>query len=66
MLGGVCAGLGRYFKLDPVFVRLGFVLLTIHGGVGPLIYIALMIVMPLETSVSATESQIEIEIQEER
>lgn len=25
-LGGVCAGLGRYFKVDPVWVRLGFFL----------------------------------------
>ena len=28
MIGGVCGGLGKYFKIDPTLVRLAFVLLT--------------------------------------
>ncbi len=49
MLGGVCSGLGRYLKIDPIFVRLGFILLSIHGGVGPLLYLLLLILMPLDS-----------------
>ena len=29
---GVCAGLGSYFNLDPVFIRVLFVLLTLFSG----------------------------------
>jgi phage shock protein C len=51
MLGGVCGGLGRYLKIDPVLVRLGFVLLTIYGGIGPVLYLLLLILMPLDSDV---------------
>lgn len=46
MLGGVCAGLGQYLGLDPIFIRIFFVLLTIGGGAGVLIYILLWILIP--------------------
>jgi phage shock protein C len=48
MIGGVCGGLGRYFKIDPTLVRLAFVLLTLAGGSGVLVYFILWIVMPRE------------------
>ena len=51
MLGGVCSGLGRYLKIDPVLVRLSFVLLTIHGGVGPLLYLLLLVLMPMDSTI---------------
>ncbi len=50
MVGGVCGGLARYFDVDPVLVRLAFVLFTLAGGAGPLIYLVLLILMPLDTS----------------
>jgi phage shock protein C len=49
MIGGVCGGLGRYLKIDPVLVRLGFVLLTLYGGAGPLLYLLLLVLMPLDS-----------------
>jgi phage shock protein C len=48
MLGGVCAGLGKYFGIDPTIVRLIMVLLVISGGSGIFLYIVLWIVMPRE------------------
>ncbi len=51
MIGGVCGGLGRYFKVDPTLVRLIFVLLTLAGGSGVLIYFILWIVIPREDMV---------------
>src|SRR5579863_6084093 len=48
MVGGVCAGLGRYFDVNPVFYRVGFVILTLLGGAGILVYGAAVLVMPNE------------------
>lgn len=37
-IGGVCSGLGRYFDIDTVLVRIGFVVLALIGGGGVLAY----------------------------
>ncbi len=46
ILGGVCAGLANYLRLDPAIVRILFVLITFGWGAGPLLYIILWIVLP--------------------
>ncbi|WP_440946750.1 PspC domain-containing protein [Methanosarcina sp. T3] len=51
MLFGVCSGLGKYFGIDPTFVRLLFVLLALVNGIGIILYIILAIIMPSEESV---------------
>ncbi|MCQ2911530.1 MAG: PspC domain-containing protein [Clostridia bacterium] len=43
---GVCGGVGEYFNIDPTFVRLGFVLFTMAGGSGLLLYLIMAIIMP--------------------
>jgi phage shock protein PspC (stress-responsive transcriptional regulator) len=48
MLAGVSGGLGRYFDLNPTVFRVGFVVLTLLGGAGVLIYLAAALVMPGE------------------
>ena len=48
MLIGVCGGLGRYFDLNPTVFRVGFVVLTLLGGAGVLVYLAAALVMPAE------------------
>lgn len=46
-IGGVCAGLGEYFGLDPVFFRIGFVLITLFPpGCGVLIYLIMWFIVP--------------------
>jgi phage shock protein PspC (stress-responsive transcriptional regulator) len=47
-IAGVAGGLGRYFDLNPNVFRLGFVILTILGGAGVLVYLAAVLVMPVE------------------
>lgn len=47
-LGGVCGGLADYFNIDPVLVRIIFVLVFIYGGAGLLVYLILWIVIPKE------------------
>jgi phage shock protein C len=44
-LSGVCSGIGNYFNLDPMLVRIGFVLATLFGFGSPiLIYILIALV----------------------
>ena len=49
-LGGVAAGLGRYFDVNPLVYRIAFAVLALAGGTGLLLYIAAWLVMPNETS----------------
>jgi len=53
MIWGVCGGLAHYFNIDPVVVRLIFVLTTIFWGFGLIVYIILAIVVPLESSTTS-------------
>jgi phage shock protein PspC (stress-responsive transcriptional regulator) len=48
MLAGVSGGLARYFDIAPAFYRVGFVVLTLLGGAGILIYLAAALVIPAE------------------
>ena len=48
-IAGVCAGLARYFAVDPALVRVLFVVFAFAGGAAVLGYIVLWIVMPLST-----------------
>ena len=45
---GVCGGLADYFGIDPILVRLAFVLVTLAGGAGILVYLILTLVTPVE------------------
>ena len=47
-LAGVCGGLASYFEIHPAFYRVGFVVLTLLGGAGILIYAAAALVIPDE------------------
>jgi phage shock protein PspC (stress-responsive transcriptional regulator) len=46
VLGGVCSGLGAYFSIDPVIIRIIFLLLFFAGGSSFLAYLILWIVVP--------------------
>jgi phage shock protein PspC (stress-responsive transcriptional regulator) len=48
VLAGVSGGLGEYFELHPAVFRVAFVVLTLLGGAGILIYLAAALVMPDE------------------
>jgi phage shock protein PspC (stress-responsive transcriptional regulator)/predicted membrane protein len=47
-LGGVCAGLGRYFDINPLVYRIAFAALALAGGTGLLLYVAAWLVIPDE------------------
>nr|MBN1228680.1 PspC domain-containing protein [Anaerolineae bacterium] len=48
MIGGVCGGLADYFGIDPVLIRLAFVVgeILTSGAGGIIVYIVLWIIMP--------------------
>jgi phage shock protein PspC (stress-responsive transcriptional regulator) len=46
VVGGVCSGLAYYVNVDPILIRIAFVILTLAGGSGVLLYIILWIVIP--------------------
>lgn len=46
VIGGVAAGMGQYLDVDPVLVRLAFVLLFFANGLGLLAYLICWVVIP--------------------
>ncbi len=46
VFGGVCSGIGHYFGIDPVILRVIFVLSFIFFGTGVLVYLILWLVIP--------------------
>lgn len=47
-VAGVAAGLAQYFGIDPIVIRLAFVLMAMSGGSGILLYVMLAIIIPEE------------------
>lgn len=47
-VAGVAGGLAAYLKLDPVLIRLAFVILSFANGLGIIVYIGLWLLIPTE------------------
>jgi phage shock protein PspC (stress-responsive transcriptional regulator)/predicted membrane protein len=57
VIAGVCGGIAAYFQLDPVLVRVGFVLLALFTrGLGLIAYVVLWVVMPEDASESGPQA----------
>lgn len=48
VLGGVAGGLGDYFNIDPLLIRIGFVGLMIFGGAGLVLYVVAWLLIPAD------------------
>jgi len=48
VIAGVAGGIGDYFEIDPVFIRVLFIITLFTGGVGIIAYIVLWIIAPKE------------------
>jgi len=46
IIDGVCGGIAEYFDVDPTIVRILWILITLMGGSGFVLYIVAMIIMP--------------------
>jgi phage shock protein PspC (stress-responsive transcriptional regulator) len=56
VLGGVAAGFGRHLDVDPVLVRVAFVVLAFANGLGVLLYLACWALVPREGAAAAVGS----------
>ena len=48
VLVGVCTGIADYFKVDPVLIRLGWIIFCCLGGSGILAYLVAAVLIPEE------------------
>lgn len=55
VLFGVAQGLGNYFEIDPIIFRILFILFTVWGGAGVLLYIIGIFLIPDEKANSVKE-----------
>jgi len=46
IIGGVCAGMGAYWDIEPLIIRIIFIALILAGGIGAIVYLILYIVLP--------------------
>jgi phage shock protein PspC (stress-responsive transcriptional regulator) len=59
IIAGVCGGIGEYFDIDPVIIRIITVLLVLFGGGGLLAYLVAIFIIPLEPSPELEEKKAE-------
>jgi phage shock protein PspC (stress-responsive transcriptional regulator) len=55
VIAGVAGGLGEYFKIDPVIIRLLLVVLGFAGGNGVLLYVIAWVLIPERPLVTMQE-----------
>ena len=66
MIGGVCAGLAKYFGIDVTLVRVIYAGVVLLGAGSPiLLYLLLWIIMPAEGTPRAMAGTGEVEVEEE-
>ncbi|WP_322487242.1 PspC domain-containing protein [Chloroflexus sp.] len=65
MVAGVAGGLANYFGIDPIFVRLGFVVVSFFNGIGVVLYIVLWLLMPNEDA-APTDNNLDVAVGEMR
>lgn len=53
IIAGICGGLGEFFAIDPVIMRILFVVLALADGIGILVYVIMWLIVPTQTSTSA-------------
>jgi phage shock protein C len=56
ILGGVCTGIGNYLNIDPIFIRIFFILFVVAGGAGIIVYLILWAVIPRDDKVLAADA----------
>ena len=48
MIGGVAGGLGRHLNIDPLAIRITFVILVFAGGIGLIAYLLCLAFIPID------------------
>ena len=58
VLGGVCAGLGPRMGVDPLVLRVGFLIASVAGGIGIGLYLICWVLIPGGGEVAAGERRL--------
>lgn len=66
MVAGVAGGLAAYFGVDPLFIRIAFVVLGLMNGFGALLYLVLWLIVPNEDSLATGSSTVQEAVGEMR
>jgi phage shock protein C len=56
MVAGVCGGLAEYFNVDTTMIRVLFLVLTLFGGAGLVVYVVMWILVPDASKAPPTTS----------
>src|SRR5688572_7714303 len=48
VVAGVCGGVGRYLGVDPVLLRIAFIILALANGLGVIAYVIAWVAIPEE------------------
>jgi phage shock protein C len=48
VIAGVCGGIGRYLGIDPVLLRIAFIVLSLANGLGLIAYVVAWVAIPEE------------------
>jgi phage shock protein C len=56
MVAGVCGGLAEYFNIDTTVIRVLFLVLTLFGGSGLVVYVVMWIIVPDASKTPPTTS----------
>lgn len=64
VIDGVCGGIGEYFGIDPVIIRLIWVIGFFTGGIGIIAYIIAMIIIPVAPR--QEDEDVYVEFEEEK
>lgn len=58
VIAGVAGGLGEFFAIDPIILRLLFVVTLFFGGAGLVVYILMWLIVPADTKVVKGDNQL--------
>jgi len=58
VIAGVCGGLGDYLRVDPLILRILFVVLAMVNGIGLFVYLVLWIVVPTAGAEGMQQDQV--------
>ncbi len=65
MIAGVAGGLAKYLGIDPVFLRITFIIIGLMNGIGIVLYLVLWLLMPNEDA-DPTTNNLDVAIDEMR
>lgn len=58
IFAGVCGGIGEYFDVDPMLIRILWLIFSFMAGWGVLLYIICWVLIPTKSSIAMTTEEV--------